>query len=766
MTSCKEEETRYRLILESLPDEVYLLTNAGVVEYANETAAKRLGMAAAAVVGRSLDEILGDRDAGVVKSALRRVLNGGERVQEQIRFGDGATLAWVDMRMQPFRGAGGERAPVIAFLRDISSSKAMELLVREAEAQYRTLVENEPDAMVRLDRGGRHIFASANLKSLLGVDARKALNRTHKELGFDPAVCVVVEESLKSVFSEGAAADRTTEIGHGKAKRSLNWRFVPERDAYERVVSALVVIRDITVQRNAEAERDRLFSTSMDLLCVIGFDGLLKQINPAWTRTLGWTEGELLGRPWTEWAHPEDVHAIEDVMRRLIAGDSVREFENRFRTRDNDCKWLSWNTWPVPGEHRAYAVARDITQQKAAEIERQGLMNQLIQAQKMEAIGTLAGGIAHDFNNILGAIIGFAELTIQDAGLKDEVTQNAHEILRASARAKDLVSQILTFSRRSPEERKPVRLQLLVKETVRMLRGSLPATIEIKTRVDRDCGVVMGDPSRFHQVLVNLCTNAFQAMSEDGQVPGKSRRESVLDVSLDRVTLNAGDAGRYGVTPGPYVRLKVSDTGTGIEPAILGRIFEPYFTTKAQGEGTGLGLAVVRSIVTAAEGGILVFSEVGRGSCFEMVFPEVVRAGPDQEERSDEESAAGGTERVLLVDDEAPLLSALGRSLSRRGYRVATCKSGQEALAVMQATPEPFDVVLTDLTMPRMTGLELAREIRLRWPSARVALLSGFGQSISSQALSEAGVREMLLKPVKTKDVVELIGRVMGTHDG
>jgi len=386
---------------------------------------------------------------------------------------------------------------------------------------------------------------------------------------------------------------------------------------------------------------------------------------------------------------------------------------------------------------------RDIT-------EKLKLQNQLLQSQKMEALGTLAGGIAHDFNNILGSIFINTELVMDDAGENKKIRKNLEEILIAASRATELVRQILSFTRKREYQLKPLQVSPLVKEALKLIRATLPSTIEIRQNIDSS-GVIMGDPSHIHQILMNLCTNAFYAMKEHG---------GILTISLNDMCINSEDISLYeNLTAGPYVKLSVGDTGYGIDSSIKERIFEPYFTTKRAGDGTGLGLSVVMGIVQSYRGEIKVFSQPGQGSVFHIYFPAVVAEGDKSYEQPD--MVKGGKETILLVDDEEFILYGMKEMLEKFGYNIVATTNSREALNMFQAEPETFDLIITDQTMPELPGHKLVGEIMQLKPDIPVILCTGFSDIINSDNYWSAGIKEFLMKPVNIKALVGIIRKLL-----
>ena len=395
-------------------------------------------------------------------------------------------------------------------------------------------------------------------------------------------------------------------------------------------------------------------------------------------------------------------------------------------------------------------------ERKWAEEEKKRLQAQLQQAQKMQAIGTLAGGIAHDFNNILFPIIGYTEMTLADLPENSLTRSNLEEVLKAAERAKGLVRQILTFSRQSEQERKPLKIQPIIKEALTLLRASLPTTIEISQNIDKKCGAILADPIQIHQVMMNLCTNAYHAMREKG---------GVLGMTLTEVDIDSCDLGsNVDLKPGRYLRLTVSDTGHGMEPAEMERIFEPYFTTKGPGEGSGMGLAVVHGVVRSHGGHITVYSEPGKGAAFHVYLPRIDGIGTSPIPVPSE-PIPKGTERILFTDDEKQIVDMVQQMLERLGYHVTARTSSVEALKAFRTKPDKFDLVITDQTMPNMTGAELAQKIMGIRPDIPIILCTGFSEVIEKEKAKAMGFRDYVMKPIVKSDIAKIIRRVLDQEE-
>jgi PAS domain S-box-containing protein len=426
-------------------------------------------------------------------------------------------------------------------------------------------------------------------------------------------------------------------------------------------------------------------------------------------------------------------------------------------------KHIETRTLPRFDEHNRIVgmvqVMRDVTEKKKSEKEHQMLQERLTQAQKMEAIGSLAGGITHDFNNILAAVMGYTELALLDTPDDSLVGDKLKQALKACQRARKLVEQILVFSRQAKEklQPKPIQFRLIIEEDLKFLRSTLPSTIQIRQDIASN-GVVVADPIQLHQIIMNLCTNANHAMQERGGV----LEVNLTEVNIDSTTLS-GDA-NTNLLPGPYIKLTVSDTGHGMAPDTINRIFEPYFTTKAKGVGTGLGLAMVHGIVSNLDGTIEVKSDVGEGTTFHVYLP---RAESISEAISPVETdyLPIGSEQIMLVDDDLELLNISEAMLMQLGYEVISKNKSRDALDEFRRIPDHFDLILTDMTMPEMTGEKLAQEvIRIR-PDIPVVLCTGYSENIDAQKAKEIGIKAFVMKPLTLRNLAVTIRQVLDKRE-
>jgi len=514
--------------------------------------------------------------------------------------------------------------------------------------------------------------------------------------------------------------------------------------------------QDITERKRAEEalrESEEKYRTVLesnpDPVIVYDMEGRVIYLNPAFTRVFGWSLEEQIGKKIDNFVPEENWPETRMMIKKVtVSGESFSGLETRRYTKEGNILDISISGSFYRDQEGNVAASvinlRDITAQKRVE-------EQLQQSQKMEAIGTLASGIAHDFNNILSTIVGYTDLARIRLQQGTDATINLKEVLKASNRARELVRQILAVSRHGEQERKPICLSLAVKEGLKLLRASLPTTIEIRQNIEASTETVEADPTQIYQVLMNLCTNAHHAMSETG---------GVMEVSLTSVNLDTKDLiGFPDLKPGSYLKLTVSDTGHGMDQDILERIFDPYFTTKEKGVGTGLGLSVANGIVKSHGGAIRVYSKPGKGSTFHIFLPEIKSEVESEAETT--EVLPGGDERILFVDDEETLIEIGEEMLAELGYEVETRISSVEALETFRADPDKFDLVITDLTMPHMTGEKLTREIMKIRPDTPVILCTGFLGLITEEKAMEIGIKEFIIKPLVTIELAKAVRRVL-----
>ena len=511
------------------------------------------------------------------------------------------------------------------------------------------------------------------------------------------------------------------------------------------------------VERKKSEKRFRdLFESLIDVSYRTDSEGNFIVISPSAEKVFGYRPEEILGRPVANFYR--DPARRDDLMARIRKDGHVENFEAEIRKKDGSFVWVSTNAKLLTNVEGSIigieGVTRDISQLKKSEKEKLDLEESLRQSQKMEAIGTLAGGIAHDFNNILAAIIGYSEVAMEEIPESSPARQSIREVLNAGLRAKELIRHILTFSRKSEQYYAPVQMHSIVKEALKLLRASIPASIDIRQDIDCQCGTIIADPTEVHQIVINLCANAAQEMAKKG---------GVLSVCLEQLDLSADNLQKDPtLTPGPYVKLSVSDTGDGIDADHLDRIFDPYFSTREVGKGSGLGLAIVHGIVKRHNGMITVESNRGEGTTFNVFFPKAGEA--EQQAIKEIDSLPTGNERILLVDDETSVANVIKQLLERLGYQVTSKNSSRETLELFSVQPNAFDLIITDQNMPEMTGEQLAKELIDIKPEVLIILCTGYSSDIDDEKAKSIGVREFIMKPVDKQELAISVRRVLDTR--
>jgi PAS domain S-box-containing protein len=506
--------------------------------------------------------------------------------------------------------------------------------------------------------------------------------------------------------------------------------------------------------QESEERLRTVYETFPDSVTIVQTEnGRFVDVNSAFTRLTGWAAEDVIGKKEADlkiWHNPNDREKLKAGIARK---GKIENLEAKFRLKDGSIITALMSAVLIQLKNKPHilTITRDISDLKSAQKEREQLRTQLIQAQKMEAIGTLAGGIAHDFNNILGAIIGYAEMALYDTQKDSMEHYNIDQVLKAGHRAKDLVKQILAFSRKSEQDKNIISLTPIVEEALKLLRASLPTTIEIRQNIEPHLDAIFADPTQMHQVMMNLCTNSAHAMGDTG---------GILNVELHNLDLNLKKAVQYSeLNPGPYLQLSISDTGHGMDSATMDRIFDPYFTTKEQDKGTGMGLAVVHGIIKGHGGGIRVQSKPGKGTRFDILFPVM---GKHMESETEELKALPtGKEHILFIDDEDTLIDLGESMLKKLGYQVETRTRPDEALEIFRAAPDKFDLVISDMTMPGMTGDILAAELMKIRSDIPVIICTGYSERIDEQRARDLGIKGLIMKPFTIRGLSKTVREVL-----
>jgi len=639
------------------------------------------------------------------------------------------------------------------------SPGSAELALRESEEKFRAVFDKSP-IPVALTTVPEGILTAINpaARAAFGLEPGEGEGRTTTELNMwvDPAVRQRYLEVLRTQGTVTGYEARMRRKDGGIMTMLYNGSIV-QIGGQSYVVSSLL---DITERTRAESKFHDLFEFAPDAMLIAQPNGAITDVNRRAVELFGFSREEMIGQSPAMLIPPDAQPALMERIKNYLAnpvprpmgasGSGLTACSKTGRVFPIDIS-LS----PLRSETGELVVAavREITDQLRASAEQEALGAQLRQAQKMDALGTLAGGIAHDFNNLLTAILGHAELAALDVRPPHPVAEHLAAIREAGLRSRELVRQILTFSRRTDSARAPMRLQTVVEDAVRMLRSTIPAMVRIERQTEPGCPAVLGDATQIHQVLMNLCTNAWHALPEHG---GR------IEIRLQACVLDAAaDGAGMRLKPGPHARLSVSDNGHGMDAATLERIYDPFFTTKAVGKGTGLGLSMVHGIVKSHDGAIFVRSQPGVGTTFDLYFPAIPSAVAPAPAGAAEISRGRG-ERILYIDDDELVARTVTQLLTHLGYRVVHRALPSTALELFRTAPQNFDLVLTDLAMPEMPGTQLADEVARVRPELPVLLITGYLDRGQDETVRRTGVREVLRKPLSPEELGAALRRALG----
>jgi PAS domain S-box-containing protein len=625
--------------------------------------------------------------------------------------------------------------------------------LEDSRARYFDLYNLAPVGYLTLSDQGLIMEANLTSAKLLGVARGELVNRPLSDFIFpEDQDCYYLHHKQ---LAETGVGPQVCELRMVRTDGSLFWAhleaiLVPEIGG---VPGCRIVMSDCTKQKLAELEVhtvkdqwEQTFDAIDDVVTIHDQDMRIIRANKAAGALFQVDPAELIGKHCYEvfrGASQPCSECPEPLSRTTRTPQQANIYhENLGKTFSN----VSFPLVDKTGVTGFVHVAKDITEYLKLE-------ERLRQSQKMEAIGTLAGGIAHDLNNILVPILGYAELAEDRIAPDDPLTSDLRQIIKGALRARDMVAQILTFSRKVPQKSQLFQPHLVLLEALKLLQASLPSTIRIETEIATDCGAILADPTQFHQVVINLCTNAYHAMQEKG---------GVLGVSLAKMIVGEEDSKVISpeFVPGDYIVLGVSDTGYGIEHKTLERIFDPYFTTKGKGGGSGLGLSVVHGIVKSCQGQITVSSEPGKGTSFHVYLPRIA------EETSSGKAVLSsplptGTERIVVVDDEVVITDLLQSMLTGLGYQVTAFNNSLEALDFIVQESTAFDLLITDMTMPHLTGIELMQKALAVWPNLPVILCTGFTELINKEQAQTLGIRAYLSKPFSVRKLALIIREVL-----
>jgi len=654
------------------------------------------------------------------------------------------------------RSADGRPLRFVGTVTDITEDRKICDALIESEERFKMLAENIPVGLSVMNANGKFDYFNPQFMSMFGYDLgnmpdkRTWFENAYPDASYRKNMTALSEKDWDN-SSKGMVRERISTVFTCDGRK----RLVHMRGVFMGNGKQLITYDDITEQKQAEdalresEERFRtIFESARDSIFIKDRHHRYTLVNPAMARTfkrpaseiLGMTAKDLFGDQAGEHSRESDTKVLKGQIVDEVQTVPINGSRGIFHV-------IKAPIYSCPSEITGICgITRDITRTQQLEA-------QLRQSQKLEAIGTLSGGIAHDFNNILGAIIGYAELSLINGNMDcyDRYENNLKQIIKACQRARDLIKQILAISRKSDQNKQYIRVQPIIKETIQLLRATLPSTVEIRQHIEPSDDCIFADSTQIHQIMMNICTNAAYAMKDKG---------GILEVGSMQTALTEEQCDRYpNAHPGPYCKLSVTDTGCGINQDVLERIFDPYFTTKPKGKGTGLGLAVVNGIVTGCGGFIQVESKAGIGSAFDIFLPSFKKK--EKVSIREQRPILRGTERVLFVDDEPSLVEVSKYALEQLGYQVTAVTSSLKALEIFSENPDGYDLVVTDMTMPQMTGDKLASEIMKIRNDIPIIMCTGFSEGMDRNKALHMGIKEFMVKPFIIKELADTIRNVL-----
>ncbi len=633
-----------------------------------------------------------------------------------------------------------------------------EAKILQSEQRLKALLSNLPQKIFKKDIDSVYLDCNEKFAVDLQITPEQIVGKTDYDF-FPKELADQYRREDKEIIESGQIKTVEEEyILKGGEKGIIQTVRTPIWNDQGEVTGLLGIFMDTTERKKAEEELlkwGHIFEHAQWGIALGSADGKNFQLmNPAYATMHGFAVDELLGKNISDMFAPAFRDQLPDIIKKCHEMGHYT-FEGDHLHKDGSIFPVYHDVTTVRKEngkvlYRIVGIL-DITDRKKGEEEKANLESQLRQAHKMEAIGTLAGGIAHDFNNILAAILGYTEMISDEVPEFSPVQRDVQEVMKAGMRAKELVKHILAFSRKSEQERVPVAIHSIVEEALELLRASIPTTIEIRLNISHKCGAVLADPTQIHQVIMNLCTNAAQAMDDTG---------GVLEVAFDPAEFSDKELqSEPALRPGQYVKLTIRDNGPGIDPGNIDRIFDPYFTTKEVGKGSGMGLAVVHGIIQSHDGIILVDSEPGVSTMFSVYLPRIKKRLQKEVENID--ILPTGSERILVVDDEVSVVEMMKRRLERFGYQVTAETDSQAALDLFRSQPDKFDLVITDQTMPKMTGEQLVGALKKINADIPIIVCTGYSAKIDAKKAGLLGISAFIMKPISKKDIANVIRQVL-----
>ena len=760
----KSSEQRFRTVVENLPDGVLAYDLEGDFVMANKAACQNTGYAADEILSMNL-EALDEKTArgGDLNQVWQDLSRGESRtVYSTHRRKDGSRYP-AEMHLSAIELEG--KNLILSLIKDVTERIQAENTLRRSEELYRTLVNATPNGIQRTDLEGKIIYSNPAHHRIQGREPGSLAGKYIWDLVADEEAKQTTKEFYRHIIKNQPEPEvffnqDLTQDGR-LITSQINWDYI--RNEKGQVEGVISIISDISERieaeerlRKSEANYRLLVENQTDVVVKVDLEGSFLFVSPSYCRLFGKTEEELLGHKFMPLVHEDDREPTEKAMKTLFTPPYTAYIEQRALTAQG-WRWLSWADTAVLDHNRnvveIIGVGRDITDRKQAEAEKENLQALLAQAQKMDALGTLASGIAHDFNNILAAIMGYSELALEGLDYEHSVRRDVQQIIKAAGKARALIRQILAFSRKTKIQQNTLSLNHVVQEFVPILNRTLPKMIQLELRLQDDIQTIKADPRQLEQVLLNLASNAADAMSGSGNITITTGNTRVEQGRCDV----CGD-----VFSGEFVLLTFQDTGSGMTQQTKSKIFDPFFTTKEIGKGTGLGLSTVFGIITGHGGHIKCHSKLGEGTTFSIYLPAAgAQSEPETESEPEAEKELRGSGTILLVDDEAAVREIANRILSFNGYRVLEASSGEEALEKFKASQAKIDVVVLDLGMPGIGGKVCLGEILKLDPQAKVLIASGYIQYELSGELAQMGAAAMISKPYNRTDLLEQVRSMM-----
>ena len=742
-------EIKYRLLFENAGDAIFIHDAQARILEVNPVACKQLGYTYEELLSMTINQVDSPEQARHFPERTSRLVKHSHISFETVHLRKDGTPIPLDVSTRLISWQG--LPAMISICRNITERKQTEAAIRSSEEEMRLTIDATTEGIWKWNFKTNELFFSSRYYTMLGYEPNEfaATFENWKALIHPDDRASAME--MATAYLKGKVGDYRNRFRLKTKTGNYLWisasARIAERDQDGEAVRIIGNHQDVTERmqmeealRESEEKYRSMMESMEDSAYICSAEFLIEYMNPAMIKRVG---REVTGQSCYEaihgfdnicpWCQHENIQKGEYIRTELVS--------------PKDQKTYHVSSSPIfkrNGSVSNLNIFRDISEIKTMKI-------RLQQAQKMESIGSLAGGIAHDFNNILFPILGMSEMLLEDLPSGSLAHQNAQEIYDAGIRGSDLVKQILAFSRQSEHKKIPVGIQKVLREVLKLCRRTIPSDIEITQSIQIDCGLVNADPTQVHQIAMNLITNAYHAVEMTG---------GEISINLHETELLQEDLSSSNLEPSRYAVLTISDTGCGIEPTCMDKIFEPYFTTKEKGKGTGLGLAVVYGIVKEHHGDIKVTSEVGKGTSFSVYIP-LIRKKSDTIKSDKIEIHPTGDEMILLVDDEESVLRLENQMLGRLGYRVTMRNSATDALMKFRANPEAFDLVVSDMNMPNMTGEQLSRKLMAIRPNIPVIICTGFSERIDKEKAHAIGIKGFLMKPVVKSEMAQMVRNVL-----